>query len=270
MIRTEKQYLCNQDNSIELYYFKGISQRYPLHFHDYYAFIYILSGERNYRNNNSVQLIGPGDFLIINPNEKHSCEPIGEQEFEFYELNVRADFISNFTGQILEITFNNSVIHEETIVNEFLGFIEIFRKEKIDSVIEDCLCYFINTLIQEYSYDTMQETEKIQYVQGVCEYIDLHFSEDILLDTLAKCTDISKYHLLRTFVKEKGMTPHEYLDNVRVQNARIMLEQGISSMETAVAVGYYDQSHFSKVFKKYTGLTPRQYQLFFTEDAQHG
>lgn len=266
---TEKQYLCIEDSSIELYYFKGISQKYPIHFHDYYAFVYVVFGERSYRNNNKSQFIAPGDFLIINPGERHSCEPVGKQEFEFYELNVSADFLSDFTGQSRGITFKNNVIRNDTIIDEFLGLVEIFKKEKSDILIEESLCYFVNTLIQEYANEIIQESGNVQFVQRACEYIELHFSEDIILDTLSKYVNISKYYLLRTFVKEKGMTPHEYLDNVRIQNGRSLLEHAVPIAEAAVAVGYYDQSHFNNVFKKYTGLTPRQYQLFFTGGTRY-
>lgn len=92
------------------------------------------------------------------------------------------------------------------------------------------------------------------------EYIHEHYDEPIALHTLARVAHVSPFHLLRIFRDAEGTTPAAYLTEIRIQNARTMLEQGHSIAETALATGFYDQSHFTNAFRRATGTTPKQYQ----------
>lgn len=97
-------------------------------------------------------------------------------------------------------------------------------------------------------------------VGHIKEYIDEHYSEPLTLGALAQIARISPFHLLRVFRDAEGTTPSAYLADVRIHNARTMLERGCSLAETALATGFYDQSHFTNAFRRATGTTPKQYQ----------
>jgi AraC-like DNA-binding protein len=69
----------------------------------------------------------------------------------------------------------------------------------------------------------------------------------------------SSFHLARAFEKDVGLPPHVYLDMVRTQRARSLLDAGNPIADVAVAVGYADQSHLTHRFKRLLGITPGQY-----------
>jgi len=66
----------------------------------------------------------------------------------------------------------------------------------------------------------------------------------------------SKAHLIRSFTAAYGIAPHAYLNGRRVEAARKLLLQGVRPAEVAAAVGFYDQSHLTRHFKRHTSVPP--------------
>jgi len=93
------------------------------------------------------------------------------------------------------------------------------------------------------------------------QYIQANFAEDIGLADIAGAARVSSYHLSRLFKQVTGMTPHQYLIEVRVNNARALLSAGAgkgSLADIADAVGFADQSHLTRHVKRLLGVTPRE------------
>jgi AraC-like DNA-binding protein len=82
---------------------------------------------------------------------------------------------------------------------------------------------------------------------------------DVSLSELAGACNLSRFHLARAFTGQYGLPPHAYLNSVRVMHAKRMIRAGTSLTEVAYAVGYCDQSHLNRRFKKVVGVTPSQY-----------
>ena len=73
--------------------------------------------------------------------------------------------------------------------------------------------------------------------------------------------ELSSFHFARVFKKNTNITPHEYLLNVRIQNAKKLLyASGQSVEDIAKSCGFNSTSHFIRVFKKYTNITPKQFR----------
>ena len=103
-------------------------------------------------------------------------------------------------------------------------------------------------------------------VRAVCDYLEAHCDRRITLEQLSTLAGLSKYHLLRCFTRQKGITPYRYLETVRVNRARALLEQGATPLDAALRAGFADQSHFNHFFKILTGLTPSQYRAVFAAE----
>ena len=91
-------------------------------------------------------------------------------------------------------------------------------------------------------------------------YIDKHFSEDITLDKIANKALVSKFHFIRLFKKYYGRTPNQYLQEVRIEKAKKLLQKGSSLDEVCSAIGFNSKTSFISLFKKLTGLTPLAYR----------
>jgi len=90
-------------------------------------------------------------------------------------------------------------------------------------------------------------------------YLEANFARNVSLSELSALVGLSRYHLARAFTREAGMPPHLYLEAVRIRRARELLERPVSIAETALAVGYADQAHLTRRFKRQLGITPGQY-----------
>lgn len=93
------------------------------------------------------------------------------------------------------------------------------------------------------------------------EYIGEHYCEDCSLQTIADAVQISPNHLHAVFQRDMGMTPYAYTLQKRIVRAQRLIMTGeMSMMEIALETGFCSQSHFNKVFRQKTGLTPVQYR----------
>lgn len=96
-------------------------------------------------------------------------------------------------------------------------------------------------------------------LQQVTEYIQAHLHREVRLVELAAIANLSPYHFLRLFKQSTGLTPHQYLLQRRIDQAQWLLQHSaLSIAAVAVAVGFCDQSHFSRYFKRQVGATPSQ------------
>lgn len=143
-------------------------------------------------------------------------------------------------------------------------------QEQSDFCKEELLLLLLDQLMRDYSdagppVSTQDVTTEIR---SICDYIETHYMESISLNELAELTELSKYHLLRLFTRQKGISPYRYLETIRINHAKRLLEQGLLPIEVAAQTGFSDQSHFTNFFKKLIGLTPKQYRRIFNHDAQ--
>ena len=88
-------------------------------------------------------------------------------------------------------------------------------------------------------------------------------AEKINLDELAEHAGLDKFHLVRAFRAEVGVPPYEYLTQLRVSQARMLLQRGRRVAEAAQAVGFYDESQLHRHFRRIVGVTPGAYARSF-------
>jgi AraC-like DNA-binding protein len=91
-------------------------------------------------------------------------------------------------------------------------------------------------------------------------FIDDNFAEPIDAGDIADEACYSKFHFIRTFKSIYGRTPHQHLTHVRVEKAKVMLEEGASVTETCFAVGFDSLGSFTGLFKRRVGFTPSAYR----------
>jgi AraC family transcriptional regulator len=93
----------------------------------------------------------------------------------------------------------------------------------------------------------------------ITTYIHDHLHQDLPLIELSAIAQLSPYYFLRLFKQRVGMTPHQYILQYRVERAKHLLQHSLLSLaEIAACVGFYDQSHFTRCFKRVVGVTPTQ------------
>ena len=104
-----------------------------------------------------------------------------------------------------------------------------------------------------------KEQPKLKMIR---EYLHSYFLEKVTLDQLEQASGLNKFHIIRSFKETFKVPPHTYQTLLRVNYAKKELCKHRQMAEVAIEAGFYDQSHFIKVFKGYTGITPDKYQRF--------
>ena len=98
-------------------------------------------------------------------------------------------------------------------------------------------------------------------LRHVREYILAHLEEDLSNHVLAKLVGLSAYHFSRAFKQSAGVSPHRFVLQSRVERAKHLLgETELSLAEIALIVGFGDQSHCARWFRKIVGITPSRFR----------
>ena len=114
------------------------------------------------------------------------------------------------------------------------------------------LFVLIQLLISEYS-DTVNSNathESNNGINAVCNYLENNYMKNVTLNELSDIAGVSKYYLIRSFTKQKGISPYSYLETIRIGKAKKLLEQRMAPIDVALQTGFTDQSHFTNLFKK--------------------
>ncbi len=255
---------------IEAYHFQGIMQKFPNHFHEYYVVGFIENGSRYLSCKNKDYTIEPGDLLLFNPGDNHTCEQIDGKTLDYRCINIQPQIMSK---AVFEITGRNDLPYFTTTVvfhSELVSLLKelhlVIMQEDKDFRKEEIFFLLLEQLIEEHT-DEMPSPNSKQSMEAkaICEFLEKNYMKNITLDDLSNLTGLSKYYLLRSFTKQKGISPYSYLETIRIDKAKKLLEQGVLPIDAALQTGFTDQSHFSNFFKKFIGLTPKQYMNIFKD-----
>jgi AraC-like DNA-binding protein len=110
----------------------------------------------------------------------------------------------------------------------------------------------------------MQDYPKIYLYRRVVQaklFIDDHFAENIDLDNIADEAYFSKFHFIRLFKSIYNKTPHQYLIQVRIEKAKLLLATEISVSDVCFSIGFTSMGSFSSLFKRVVGISPSHFQV---------
>ncbi len=268
-MKKEVRTVCYDDElHLEAYYFEGIVQPFPNHFHDYYVIGFIENGTRCLSCKNQEYTIRRGNILLFNPNDNHGCSQSDEGTFDYRGINITKETMLSIaeevTGKKYLPIFTENVVFDNEL-NEYLHLLHrMIMDGSKEFEKEELLLFLISTLIGQYGQPFEKNIPECrEEIEKVCVFIEQHFTEHISLEDLVTYSGLSKSTLLRAFIKSKGVTPYRYLQAIRINKAKELLEQDISPIEAAMQTGFSDQSHFTNFFNMFIGLSPAVYRHIF-------
>ncbi|PIH56985.1 AraC family transcriptional regulator [Paenibacillus sp. LK1] len=273
MTREVRTVVFDTDLQLEAYQFEGIMQKFPNHFHDYYVIGFIEQGKRHLVCNNEEYMLNTGDMIIFNPHDPHACEQVDGRTLDYRCINIQPEvmrqYVQEITGQDYLPRFTSPVFYQSEHVTSLYELHQMILEEQADFHKEELLLFLLEQLMREYAdAEPPISTQDVTIeISRVCEYIETHYMESITLNQLVELTGLSKYHLLRLYTRQKGISPYRYLETIRINQAKRLLEQGQLPIEVAAQTGFSDQSHFTNFFKKLIGLTPKQYRRIFNHEV---
>lgn len=127
----------------------------------------------------------------------------------------------------------------------------------------EALCYILQEIVEAFADNILSHgnIKNREIMKKAVNFIGQHYSEPITLAYVADEVHLNPAYFSTLFKKEIGLSFKEYLNHVRIEESkRLLSNSNFSIIDIAIAVGFEDQSYFSKVFKKYTGMTPKQFR----------
>ena len=141
-------------------------------------------------------------------------------------------------------------------ISDLLRHLDVMRSA-------DTLCIWMKDTVIQLSVIAVQRYHIVyrDAVSKTIQFLRANWSKKISLASIAEATYLSKAYLCTIFKQEMGMSILEYLTRLRVEKAKELLSVGGASLtEIAEQCCFFDQSYFSKVFRKYTGYTPKRWR----------
>jgi len=213
-------------------------------------------------NTNKTFLSYKNSTRIINPGEVHGGESSSWKYTNFYpSIELLAQIYEQMFFEKKFPIFEKHIIEDIHLYQLLYSlFVSVYSKD--DSMeIEIKLIDVLSYLIKHYThttktYDNSFHNESI--INSSIEYIQDMIESNISLDDLASNVHLSKYHFIRVFKQHLGITPHNYIIANKIQKAKTKIIQGESLIEASINLGFSDQSHFIRNFKKIYGYTPKK------------
>jgi AraC-like DNA-binding protein len=252
-------------NSIEALHARFVTHRYARHSHDYLVIGVIERGAQAYWYRGARHVTPEGRVFLVNPGEPHTGESATSQGYVYRTLNPSQELLAQVARDVGATgvpRFKGAVLNDPVLVRMLSSVHGCLIEQGSKSETEIQIIGVIAHLIRHYS-DTSAATKPIenerQAVRRARDYLEARFSEDVSLSELAAVVALSPFYFARVFHRDVGMPPHAYLEGVRIRKARDCLDRGDDLASTALAVGYSDQTHFTRRFKRFLGITPGQY-----------
>ena len=237
-----------------------INETFSKHYHDTYTIGLTYDGVLKTYNTNKSFDFYKYSIRVNNPNEVHSGISQHWSHSNFYPtISLLSELYEQIFFEKKIPFFENYIINDKILFFKLHTFFDSFFKKDDDLVIEsrliDALSYLIlNFTSYTKNYNNIFDNQLI--VKKSLELINDCIDENISLDILANNCNLSKFHFLRVFKKEIGLTPHSFIINERLNRANNLIKSGKTISEASILVGFNDQSHFTRNFKKYFGYTP--------------
>ncbi|ART63235.1 AraC family transcriptional regulator [Kushneria marisflavi] len=244
--------------------------RYDRHAHTEYAFGVTLAGRQDFFSAGAYHRNPPGNVIFFNPEQPHDGESGGDHRLDYVMTYIAPGAMAPLFAEAAgneradRLSSPQTLIHDPVLRDAILALSRLVR-EGVGSLIdqEHLLQQIATRMVQRaghYQPVIPTETRPDRLLMRACDYIRAHLDQELSLARISEAATLSRYHFLRLFRAQFGMTPHQYVISCRIDAARGALESGATPGEVALRYGFADHSHFNRRFKRIHGITPFQYQ----------
>ena len=278
----EKQDSLNRP--VECFVFDAEKETFPVkpHWHYFAEFIFMLRGSVEVSCDESTCTVGEGELIMIHPSTVHSiCSADGTLpvyavlKFDMARFPGSSSF-SPSPSEIFRYARSEGMkVHFDRLQCEGLRCREIFEgciREVQDylygadvmlrSRIYQLIYGIVRLWIDEgLSIGDCPTSESGYGIENITEYIDKHLDGRLRVSELAKECHLSHSNFAAKFHRQYGMSCKEYIERMKLFKSEEYLmytDQDLSMISQQI--GFSDQSHFIRCFKKFRGMTPRQFR----------
>lgn len=235
------------------------------HTHHFTELFYIVKGKGAFVLPQSEVPVEENDLVVINPNVEHTEKSNKQDSLEYIALGIEGLAFSlpyDKENETDLFTYQGNQTDILFYLKKLLGEVQS-KKSGYEIISRNIIGIIITKLRRAKDVKVEKNTPRRmnQSVAFVKHYINQNFRDPITLDSLAQVGNINKYYLVHIFRENIGISPIGYLNQVRIKEAKTLLETtDFSLAEIATFSGFSSQSFFSQVFRRETNQTPSNYR----------
>lgn len=243
----------------------------PLHVHTHNGcmeIVFVVKGIQVYEAGGEVYNLTGSDIFVSYTGEPHSSGSYPENVCDLIWMQIRMEKGIPFFGldeshavylreSLLALPrfFSGDAALRSMLTEAFFGLAE--KSEMDRYMAEQKLVYCLFRIVQLSQKMIPRRTDCIE---DAIAFIHANLGNPILLEEAADSCGLSLSRFKVKFKEEIGVTPREYINRVKIEKSKRLLEENCSVTDTALNLGFSTPNYFAVSFKKYTGLTPREYQ----------
>ena len=258
-----------------------VTHAFPRHTHENQFVIGVVErGVQECLTQGSREYLTQGTLVLLNPSVPHTGRAFEREGYAYRAFYPDLDFIHHFVEQTSDsvkrtppsLRFRPPYRFADPLLAKRLLYLhavlEAGRHSFLPRLTQDTLLYhFLSDLFERFGEagsglsTTQSRTEHEPVaVRRARERLDATPEAPLSLQEIAQTTGLSAGRLLRAFHQSVGVPPHTYQIQARVQRAKALLLTGVPVAEVAARVGFHDQSHLTRHFKRLLGVAPGAFQ----------
>ncbi len=245
---------------------------YDKHAHEEYSIGVTRKGRQDFFSGGAFHKSYVGNIIYFNPEQVHDGAAGADSTLEYDMLYIPTHklqplmqilgFKNSFNLRLNQTLFDDPLLRQQILL--MCQHVKTSNSSHVEQ--ESALISIAQSMVRlsgQRLDSSIPGRRKDTLLLRSQEFIISHLDQAISCDEMSQAANMSKYHYIRLFSQQFGMTPHQYLLNCRINRAREHLEKGLPVSEVAHQVGFADASHLNRKFKPVFGITPKQYQQQF-------
>lgn len=239
-----------------------------LHTHPFTELFYVVDGKGEFNIQGQRFPVKANDFVIINPQVEHTELSSPDEPLEYIVLGIKGLSFSNLTP-VSEGGHPFSFFNLRDEQKDILRYLNAMVQEATSqSMSYELVCHNLLEILlikilrhQHFDLEVGKQSKATKDISFIKHYLETYYHESIQLEDLASMTHLSRFYISHSFKKEIGMSPMEYLIDIRIKESKILLRTtNYSISQVADIVGFTTPTYFSKQFRKSTGISPTDYR----------
>jgi AraC-like DNA-binding protein len=258
---------------VECFCARFISHVFDRHAHETFSFGTTFGGVQSFNCRGARRDSTSGHLMLFNPDEPHDGKAGSQEGFAYRMLYISAEGLAQLVDDSDRATygrrpaprlshgfFKEPVIFDRELSGRFAAATDELLSPGNSLQAAERLSDVLRLIFQRYagvrSADDQRPATADRRISRVRDVLESRYAEDVTIADVARVAGMSRVHATRQFTSAYGMPPHTYLNQVRIRHAKQLLLQGIPAARVAVDVGFVDQSHFTRRFKRTVGVSP--------------
>jgi AraC-like DNA-binding protein len=235
--------------------------RMKSHAHEPVAFSFVLQGGYDESLGREFSRTCKQGMLVFHPSDETHSVRFHNIATKIFRVSVNSAWLERFRYASFELKRPAMFEHESITSFAKKMYVEFcvpdrFSEFAIEGLTLELLAATARSLSDK------KENNTPRWLEEVREMLSENYSDETSLQTLAETAGVHPVYLARQFRKFYQTTVGDYVRQMRIEKASYQLSNTKQSIsEIALATGFYDQSHFSNVFKRHTGMTPAEFRI---------